>query len=172
MILGRRAMVGSMLGLVACGSSRPRGAPPLPYSPRPLPAVTVDPLGDGEARPITDIVRGRVAVIDVWATWCEACKEVAKMLDLLVVAKDGTDLLVVGVDVGEDEPTVARYLQGRAPRYPIVLDTAFALPFALDRSNLPAVLVVDRTGTVRMIQERFDSYTLLLVEQLLAEPRP
>ncbi|NUP05907.1 MAG: TlpA family protein disulfide reductase [Polyangiaceae bacterium] len=157
--------------LVSCGgSSSKASAPEAQMMARPLPAASIAPLEGGAARPVAEVTRGKVAVIDIWATWCGACKNVAATLELLADARKHTDLLIVGVDVGEDRETVARYFDGKQPRYPIYLDPDFAVANGLSQTELPAVVVVDRTGTVRLVGRKVDKAMVKLVDELLAAP--
>lgn len=164
-----KASVVTLLGVVGCGPSAPK-AVEKPFSPMPLPAVSVAPLGGGDARALADVTKGRVAVIDLFATWCTACKEVTKNVELLAVAKKDTQLLVLGLDIGEDRDTVARFLEGQKPPYDIFLDPQLTLVDALGQKELPAVVVVDKTGTVRLIHNKLDAGVLKLVDELLAAP--
>lgn len=164
-----QACVVTILGVLGCGPSSPRTAEK-PFSAMPLPAVTVAPLGGGEARALADVTKGRVAVIDLFATWCTACKEVTKNVELLAAAKKDTQLLVLGIDIGEDRDTLARFLEGQQPPYDIFLDPQLAVADALGQKELPAVIVVDKTGTVRLIHNKLDAGVLKLVDELLAAP--
>ncbi len=161
------------ISAAACGrSARPGTAPTGPVA---LPDVAVEPLaGSGGAAPapvsIRAVSRGRVTVIDVWASWCAACREVTKQVEQLAQQKKGTDLFVVGLDVGEDRATVASFLEDKKPDYPIYLDASFSLPDAIGQRELPAVIVVDREGTIRMVRKRLDPEVTKLVDDLLAAP--
>ena len=157
------------LCLLGCGPSSPKTAAK-PFSPVPLPNVSVAPLGGGEARVLADVTKGRVTVIDLFATWCTACKEVTKNVELLSAAKKDSELLVLGLDIGEDRETVARFLEGQRPPYDIFLDPQLTLVDALGQKELPAVVVVDKSGTVRMIHNKLDAAVVKLVDELLAAP--
>lgn len=166
----RLLLVVASLVFTACG----RSSPPVNASSAPvaLPEVSVEPLAGGGAVSIGQVTKGRVTVIDLWASWCTACRDVSKQVDQLAQQKKGTDLVVVGLDVGEDRATVASFLADKKPTYDIYLDAAFALPDALGQRELPAVIVVDREGVVRMVRKKVDPEMTKLVDDLLAAPAP
>lgn len=150
---------------------------PAPTGPVSLPDVAVEPLAAaGAPSPgpvsIREVSRGRVTVIDLWASWCTACRDVSKQVEQLAQQKKGTDLVVVGLDVGEDRATVASFLEDKKPAYPIYLDAAFALPDAIGQRELPAVIVVDREGVIRIVRKKLEPEVLKLVDDLLAAPPP
>ncbi|MBI4955870.1 MAG: TlpA family protein disulfide reductase, partial [Myxococcales bacterium] len=136
---------------------------------RPLPTTTVVGL-DGTSASLADVVRGRVTVIDLWASWCTACRATSARVARLAKIYAATDLLVVGLDVGEDRDTVAAFLEGGPPPHPVYLDPDFHFADALGRRELPAVVFVDRHGTVRRVASTLDESGVDLARGLLAEP--
>lgn len=168
----RRSALITLAAVAACSSSK-SSAPNVPELTRtPLPAVPVQPLASGGPQRLGDVTRGRVAVIDLWASWCEPCRDVAKKLELLAAAKKGRDLVIVGVDVGEDRATVEAHVAGAPPTYSIYLDPELHFANAVADSGhpvqLPLLLVVDRDGFVRLAHSKVDSALVALVDELLA----
>jgi thiol-disulfide isomerase/thioredoxin len=131
----------------------------------PLPDVLVAPVG-GEPTSLRQIVKGKVAVIDLWATWCTACKPVAERAKKLAGATDPARVMVIGVDQGEDDATLGRYLEGRPEAYPIYADPLLGLSDALGVKELPTVVVVDAEGRIRRIDHGVTPELVALVESL------
>jgi thiol-disulfide isomerase/thioredoxin len=159
----------------ACSSATPQTKEPAAAQAkarRELPDVQIAPLDGGGERSVREVVKGKVAVIDLWATWCTACREVTKNVELLHRSKEGTDLLVIGVDVGEERAKVEGFLEGRKPAYPIYLDPRLTLPDGLGQDELPAIIVVDREGAVRLVKNRIDAAVIGLVDNLLTQGAP
>lgn len=159
------------LVLLGCKSSpqNPGSRPAPVLLDTPLPSSPVAPLAGGPAVPLEQVVKGKVAVIDLWASWCEACREVSKNVDLLAEVHKGDAFLAVGLDVGEEPLVVSRFLEGRMPAYPIYLDPEFRVPDALGATELPTVLVVDKNGRIRLIRRKIDGDVLRAVKDLLAQ---
>lgn len=160
--------------LGACSSKKPPTSGELvvtPASASPsLPTTAVEPLqSGGQAKPLADIVAGKVAVIDLWATWCTACRDVSKNVELMAEAHREKPFVAVGLDVGEERDVVSAFFGGAAPKIPIYLDSQFRVADALGARELPTILVVDRDGKIRLVKKKVDSDVLRLVDKLLAD---
>jgi len=159
------------LSFAACGG--PATAPALApaTSAAPLPDLTFATL-DGPAWSSAS-ARGKVLVIDVWATYCKPCRDAFPRLD--AVARAHPDAVVVGVSIDEgDDAVVRRYLQDLAPSFAIARDPGLSItkpPLAISR--LPTLLVIDRAGKVRLRRDeaKLADYDALpaLVDALTAE---
>jgi thiol-disulfide isomerase/thioredoxin len=162
------------LGAVAiasgCSSPPARAKAPKLTDPKPLPAVTLASL-DGAPKSLAEIVRGKVAVIDLWASWCTACRPVSARVAILAEAHAGdADLVVLGVNEGEERAAVVELLKDKRPPHETYVDPGFTLADALGARELPGVVVVDRTGQVISLTRKLDAPVLRLVEDELASP--
>lgn len=160
----------------ACGNKKPRSngeVPATPASAAPsLPTAPVVALAGGEPKPLAEVVAGKVAVIDLWATWCTACRDVSKNVELLAEAHKGKDFVAVGLDVGEERDVVSAFFGTASPKIPIYLDAGFRVPDALGARELPTILVVDRDGKIRLVKKKVDTDVLRLVDKLLTDEKP
>lgn len=66
-------------------------------------------------------LKGRVVVVNFWATWCGPCKEEMPSLQALHSA-DGTPPVVIGINVKEPASTVKRFANAQGLTFPLVLD--------------------------------------------------
>jgi cytochrome c biogenesis protein CcmG/thiol:disulfide interchange protein DsbE len=125
---------------------------------------------DGKIWKLSDH-RGRVVLVNFWATWCPPCRMETPGLVDLANRYRGKGLEVVGISLDENgaeavRPFVARY---HVP-YPVLLpDLNSSLASAIE--SLPTTLLVDRTGRV---SKRYDGAVpeevfRRDVERLLAE---
>jgi cytochrome c biogenesis protein CcmG, thiol:disulfide interchange protein DsbE len=131
-----------LLLLAACASSP---APAPARAPEPLPALTF-PLLDGGSW-TSESARGRVLVVDVWASWCQPCK---KGFPRLAALAKRPDVAVVAVSIDEDAAAMRAFLADVAIGFPVAHDAAQTLTEAPVRvARLPTVLVVDRAGQIR-----------------------
>ena len=122
-------------------------------------------------------LRGKVVLVDFWATWCEPCHEAASGYEKLYTQFHAQGLEVYGVSVDEDTNQVADFLQKQGVTYPILLDPSAQLSQdRFDLAMIPAVLIADRTGKIRFTHAGWDDGELSLltgeIQQLLAEPPP
>jgi thiol-disulfide isomerase/thioredoxin len=102
---------------------------------------------DGE-KYTNEIVKGKVVLLQFWATWCQYCKRDEDAVD--VVAKEFADkgLLVLAVDAGESRKKVKDYLAKSPRAVPVVLmeNTNLAAMFAA--KSYPLYVLVDQQGKI------------------------
>jgi thiol-disulfide isomerase/thioredoxin len=159
-------LIALVLGLAACGAA-PVAAPRVAAAPTSaLPAVTLATL-DGEPADVARVARGRVALVSLWATWCEACQKEMDSLNRLD-AKTGADAVVIGVAVGENREKVADFARHRGLRYVQLVDADFAFADAIGQRRLPATLVVDRQGRIVFRGEAIDARSLDALRRAIA----
>lgn len=134
------------IGLSACAPSTPAFAPSAATAPSSLPNVTVATLR-GEPTLVGQVAGGRVALVSLWATWCDACLKEMDALNRLD-ASAGRDAVVIGIAVGEEREKIASFAKQRGLRYVQLVDSDFAFADAIGQRRLPATLVVDRQGRI------------------------
>jgi thiol-disulfide isomerase/thioredoxin len=130
-----------------------------------LPPLTIRLLGGGTFR--TADQRGKVLLLDVWATWCEPCKIELPHLQALVEAESARGLVAVAINAQEPEEVAARGAAAFGIKVPVGLYDE-TLDEALAVRSLPAVLLVDRQGQVRA---RWDGYRSGLEQEIAARAR-
>lgn len=122
--------------------------------------------------------RGHVVMLDVWATWCEPCRESLPQYQALAgkYAVQGLRLYALNVDSDSAVPAeIPKFITETKLSLPILLDTDAKLSEALLKVKvMPTALLIDRKGRVRHVHEGFESKSLAEVvghlESLLAEP--
>ncbi len=112
-----------------------------------LPAAALVTL-DGAPADLEETVRGRAAVISLWATWCDACSAEIPALNRLDDQADTRGALVVGVAVGEPRAKVAAFARERGLKYARFVDENFRFADGLGERRVPTTLVVDRSGRI------------------------
>ena len=98
----------------------------------------------------SDSLRGRVVLVNVWATWCGPCRAEMPLLQRMADRHRGAGLVVLGLsaDRGGDEP-VRRFLRERGVTYPVaVVGPDGARPFG-GVVGYPTSFLIDRDGVVR-----------------------
>lgn len=105
---------------------------------------------DGTPVRLSDL-RGKVVLLNFWATWCPPCK--AEMPDLNALhEKYGAehDFTVVGINMEERAADVAAFARARQITFPLLLDPEGAVSagrYAI--RSLPTSLIIDREGRIR-----------------------
>lgn len=106
-------------------------------------------LGGGRPVDLASLVSGRVAVINVFASWCPSCqKELAAFG--VVSATMAHKVAFVGIDTSESDPSLSERLLAKAhARYPVGLDTAdLTVADAWGVANLPVTFFLRPDGTI------------------------
>ena len=152
----------------SCGTTAHR-----PIAPRlDAGARLVDP-GSNAPFAVAERYRGRVVVLDFWASWCEQCRETVPQVARLADAFAAQGLVIVGVNEGDraGEATAAAETFGIA--YPIALDLDLTFSDRLGATGLPTLVVIDRDGLVVHRAKHVDAETLAVIRRLLSEkPAP
>jgi|SRR5215472_3741493 len=114
---------------------------------KPLPEVA---LTGSEGAPVNlSVYKGRVVVLDFWATWCEGCKEEIPWFMEFQSKYGQKGLTVVGASLDDDGwKSVKPYLRQHAINYRIVIGTfESAKQFGVDK-GMPVTLLIDRQGKI------------------------
>ena len=122
--------------------------------------------------------RGHVVMLDVWATWCDPCRESLPQYQALAskYAARGLRLYTLNVDNDAALPVeIPKFIAETNLSLPILLDTDAKLAEALLKVKvMPTAVLIDRRGVVRHVHEGFESKSIAEVEgqleSLLAEP--
>ncbi|CAN7569168.1 TlpA family protein disulfide reductase [Phyllobacterium sp. LjRoot231] len=104
---------------------------------------------DGEGRPRTlDDFRGKVVLLNVWATWCLPCRKEMPTLDRLQASLGGPDFEVVTLSIDRGGTEVVRkfYAEIGIQHLTIHIDTSGKAGFVLATAGLPTTLLIDRQG--------------------------
>lgn len=138
-----------------------------------LPAATLA-RADGSKLALSDL-RGRVVIVDFWASWCGPCRESFPFLDELRTKHGDTGLTVVGVNLDEERSEAQRFLDKTPVTFDIVYDAEATTPPAFGVKAMPSTYVFGRDGKLRAVHLGFrDSDRASLareVEAALAEAR-
>jgi peroxiredoxin len=103
---------------------------------------------DGDALQLTDL-RGRVVLLNFWATWCGPCR--VEMPDLQARADRWTDrLTIVGVNFDEPEADVRTFRDELGLTFPIVLDPGAKVQNLYRIVGYPTTILIDSQGVVRV----------------------
>lgn len=137
-----------VLGLVLMGSCASKGLPPSATGPalgRPLPEFTRRSL-DGTTISASAL-RGKIVVVEFFAQYCKPCWKALPQVQKL--AAGDSEVAVIGI--GEDEFASDTDLMARqlGLTFPVMHDAGNALAGRFRVHQLPATLVLDRTGVVR-----------------------
>jgi peroxiredoxin len=131
----------------------PRGIPPHGNARSlPAPAYGARTL-TGDSVSLADL-RGKVVLLNFWATWCAPCRHETPFLDSLHAQRSPQGLEVVGVsmDTGDAREEVATFVRELGVTYTILVDPQMRGLDLYRVLGLPASFLVDRDGILRWMR--------------------
>jgi thiol-disulfide isomerase/thioredoxin len=132
---------------------------------------------DGKATPMKSLIGGKVALIDVWATWCQPCKLAMPHLQALHNQYKDQGFVVVGVMTDANATKIGSgYMKSNPVSYPVVLDddgASFDCAWGTV-TGIPLMVLVDREGKVLEVFQGTGDIGVLQrrVTELFTTPAP
>jgi thiol-disulfide isomerase/thioredoxin len=146
----RRAVLGLIL-LTITGLRVANAAPALKNWTGPNPAPAID-LNTLDGRPFRlEQLRGKVVLVNFWATWCEPCVEEMPSMQRLRNLLANAPFEIVAVNHQEGEARIRGFLQKVPLDFPIVRDTDGAVTRAWQTRIFPTSYLVDAEGKIRYV---------------------
>jgi thiol-disulfide isomerase/thioredoxin len=143
------ALVALASGLILAAPpsvAQPPGSPPAitAFQGKPVPALGV---ADRAGRPVTLAeLKGRVVIVNMWATWCAPCRLEMPSLERLA-ARYPKDLVVLAVSNDQQGwPAIDRFVGDQFPHLRLALAAGPDTARQLGVLGLPYSLIVDRQG--------------------------
>jgi len=90
--------------------------------------------------------RGRVVLVDFWASWCGPCRESFPWMDEMLRRYRDRGLEIVAVNLDEDRGAAERFLEGRGSGFHVVYDPDGRIAADYDIRSMPASVLFDRQG--------------------------
>lgn len=100
-------------------------------------------------------LRGKVVLIDFFASWCEPCMKELPELEKLAQQLKGRDIVFVGINIDREKKNALDLVSRFKLTFPVLLDPEGKVAERYDPPKMPSSYVVDREGTVRFVNEGF-----------------
>lgn len=98
--------------------------------------------------------RGRVVLLDFWASWCPPCRTQAPIMDRVARRFEDQGVSVIGVNTGDEPDAALAFIEQAGLTYPSVVDLDGSVSRVFGASQLPTLVVVDPQGKVVNVQAR------------------
>jgi len=115
------------------------------------PAPEVSLRSEGNDAVELSSLKGKVVVLDFWATWCQPCVIELPLVDKVTDARSDKGVVFYAVNTGESEKVVKKFLKEKKFDVPLVLDDDGAISSAYGVNALPHLVIIDAEGTVRHV---------------------
>jgi peroxiredoxin len=122
---------------------------------QPAPAFELVQLAKGNATPTLASLRGQVVVLEFWAPWCVACRAMIPQMNQWHEKYSARGLHVIGI-TNETVARAATAATDLGMEYAILSDESGKTSSAYQAHAIPAVFVIDRSGTVRDVMIGYD----------------
>jgi thiol-disulfide isomerase/thioredoxin len=99
--------------------------------------------------------RGRVVMVNFWATWCGPCRQEMPQLDRLYQKYRSSGFVLLGVNVDDDVLKAADVAGKLGVSFPVLLDTDKTVSKLYDLSTMPSTVLIDRDGKVRYVHRGY-----------------
>jgi cytochrome c biogenesis protein CcmG/thiol:disulfide interchange protein DsbE len=141
------ALLSALAALLLAGLRQDPRAMPSALAGKPVPRISAPVLDDPSVRFDAESLRGQVWLLNVWASWCAACRD--EHDQLLRLARAGTPLY--GLNYKDEPAAAADYLKTAGnPFARSLVDPNGRIGIDLGVYGVPETFVVDRQGIVRL----------------------
>jgi thiol-disulfide isomerase/thioredoxin len=142
------ALLGALaLGVAVCWISSAGAKELRPWIGGATPALVLKDL-DGQEHRLTDY-RGKVLVVNFWATWCEPCRDEMPSFNRLKARFGDAPFAIVAINMAEGEARIGDFLKKFPVDFPVLLDRDGSVSKAWRARLLPYTVVLDPQQRIR-----------------------
>jgi peroxiredoxin len=109
--------------------------------------------------------RGKVVLLNFWATWCSPCREEMPQLNKLYEKYRSSGFTLLGVNVDEDSRNAAGIAGQMGVKFPVLFDSDKRVSKLYELKAMPSTVMIDRDGRVRFLNRGYKSGTELEYDQ-------
>jgi peroxiredoxin len=99
--------------------------------------------------------RGRVVMVNFWATWCAPCRQEMPQLNRLYEKYRSSGFMLLGVNVDDDPSKAAEVAAKLGVTFPVLLDADKTVSKLYDLNTMPSTVIIDRDGKVRYVHRGY-----------------
>ena len=113
--------------------------------------------------------RGKVVLLDFWASWCGPCRQSLPALERMRTDYAARGFEVLAVNVDEQPADALDFLKRYAVTYPVVQDSRGVLAELYDVKGMPSSYLIDQRGVVRVVHRGFRKKDLPRLRRAVAK---
>jgi len=116
--------------------------------PEPIPAPDFQLADLDGQRHTLSALRGKVVIVNFWATWCPPCREEMPSMQRAWEQLRNRGVVMLAINVGEDEDTVFNFTANYPVDFPLLLDEESQVINQWPVRGLPSTFVIDNKGRI------------------------
>lgn len=120
----------------------------------PAPALALESV-NGKGRVDISHLKGKVVLVDFWATWCEPCKKSFPKLEELRIKYESAGLVIVGVSEDDDGDGIKAFGATYGAKFPLVWDKDKTVAGRWKPTTMPTSFLIDKNGIIRIVEAGF-----------------
>ena len=120
-----------------------------PWAGGDTPPLSLDDLA-GKSHSLADY-RGKVVLVNFWATWCEPCRAEMPSMNRLRRSLEGRPFVVLAVNLAEPVSRIQKYLETMPLGFPVLRDRDSTAAKGWKARLLPASYLIGRDGRIRYV---------------------
>jgi thiol-disulfide isomerase/thioredoxin len=110
-------------------------------------------------------LRGKVVLVDFWASWCAPCREEMPVLEALHKKYAAQGLVIVGINIDNNKKKMNSFLKGSPVSFRIVHDPKIEVAQRYEPGTMPSSYFIGRSGKLRYVHEGFRKKDAAAIEQ-------
>jgi len=108
-------------------------------------------MPDGETMFLSDL-EGKVVLLNFWAVSCPYCVKEMPYLQQAYDSLSSQGVVILGINTGESEKTVAKFVSSKSLSFPIILDTEYYASVLYGAQYLPTTYLIDKAGNISTVK--------------------
>ena len=104
-------------------------------------------------------LKGKILLIDFWASWCLPCKDAFPILNEIQKEYSKKDVIIVGINVDRDKKSMSRFLKKNNCDFLVLHDASKDLVSKIDIKSLPTSFIVAPNGIIESVHVGFNKKT-------------
>lgn len=130
-------------------------------------------LADAKLEGSLPDTKGKVVLVDFWASWCGPCKAAFPALKEIAEKYKDKGVVLVGVSLDEDKADMDAFVRKASPNFTILRDASGKLAEQLAVQAIPSTFILDRNGKIAAIHggyggDKTKAEYIAEIEKLLA----